>query len=323
MGVLDYGHVPQLLESTAIRYRNGAFRIQEMLSLVHVEHKSDEIEASDKRDVFTVEANERGEDGRSNFVNFHEHTVEFKCINHAEHTWVSDKVIKNRNVPEALMMRRAEDLTQRILLSREVRGCSFCSTAANFGFTSDVAGQWADFAVSNPVDDIKSALSQMLIPGNVFGIGELDYLTVLSRHPAVLDHVSGGSTSEKPAIVPPDVMAIILGVRKVVVFGAKHRTNPMSTDANAAWSPVMNNSACLLYVDGLDEPEFEPDIDISSFGWLASWDPDQQKRHVRVNTDYDKQRDGGSNFVEVEEDVAVVNAVPEAGHLFQNISTAA
>lgn len=321
MAELDRGHLPALLESVSIKYINGAFKINRIYPLVHVKKSSDKILVDDKGNIYTLHDTYRGEDGRSNYVNFGEQTLEYACKNHALHTYVSDKLLKNNDFPYNPMIRRTEGLTEKILLDREARGVEFAGDSANYVFTTDIAGKWGDPTTSNVPKDVDEAKAQMLIPPNVFAVGMLDYLKI-SQDPHFAAYVSGGATPDNPALVRPEVMAVLLGVKEVVIFEAQYRSNPNEPEASGTWTRLWNNFAGLYYVEGLGEEEYVPEIDMTTFAIMPSWDPDQQSRSTRVNTDYNTERDGGSQFIEVEEDVDIAQAIPEAGFLFQFITTA-
>lgn len=319
MSTLDRGHLRSLLQNVSLRYRNGKFRMNELLPMVHVPHITDEIEVGDKSNVYTLENTKRGELGRSNFVKFGEHTVAYKCVNDTQYTYVPDKNLKNRDVPEDLLMARTTALTEKILLAMEFRGAAAMKNTTNFGTATDIAGAWAS-ASYDFVSVIKTAQASMPVPGNVFGVGKLDYLK-MSVNTVLNGYINGGATSDKPSVIQPEIMATIMGVDKIVIFDMSYRSNPQSADGDAAWLPVWNNFAVLLYVEGVNDEEFEPSVDMSSYGFFASYDPDQQKRLTRVNTSFNEEVDGGSHYIEVEADTTPVIGIPEYGYLFQDITT--
>lgn len=321
MAELDRGHLPALLESVSIKYTNGAFKINRIFPRVQMKKASDKILVDDKSNIYTLHNTQRGQDGRSNFVNFKEHTLEYSCENHALHTYVSDKLLKNNDYPYNLMIRRTEGLTEKILLDLEAYGVEFAENPDNYVFKTDIAGKWGDPTSSNVPKDVDEAKAQMLIPPNVFACGMLDYL-LICQDPHFANFIAGGATPDNPALVKPEVMAIILGVQEVVIFEAQYRLNPQEPESSGQWVRLWNNFAALYYVEGLGEEEFEPEPDMTTFALMANWDPDQQKRSTRVNTDYNTERDGGSQFIEVEADAGIAQAIPEAGFHFANITTA-
>lgn len=320
MAELDYGHVPALLESVSLKYKNSIFRINELLPLVHVLKRSDKILVNDMSNVFTRHKTARGQDGRSNFVSFNEHTVEFSCKNHALHTYVSDKLVKNANPALQPLIRATEGLTEKILLDREIRGAEYLGDTANYNtaFKQNIAAAWGDLTASNPVEDILAAKGSMLTPPNVFAVGDQDFRSLI-QHPAFKQYISGGATADSPAVMTAEVLASILGVERVIVFASQYRTNPDEPDASATWEMIWDNFAGLYYVEGLGEDNFLPELDMTSFGFMASWDPDQKQRPTRVNVDFNMERDGGSHFLEAEEDTDITISIPEVGFLFYNL----
>lgn len=320
---LDRGHLPALLNSASLAYQNAEYRINKIMKPVFVNKKADKVLVSDVENAFTASNLARGTDGRSNRSRTKYTTAPYVCSDAAQHDYVADSDIKNADMPAFdLYQETTLTLTNKILLGREIKGATFLRNASNYsGFTEDLNGAWADVENVNIASKIKSVQKQMLMPGNVLAIGGVD-ADLLTLNAKLLARVSGGSTSENPGLIyQEETLARVLDLDAVIILNAKQRTNPDAPDASAQWSSVWSNFAVLMYVQDINAEAMKMRLRMATFGFMASYDPDGMDRLVQINTNYNKEIDGGSQFIEAQACDGFAVGLPGAGFLFTDIRT--
>lgn len=98
---------------------------------------------------------------------------------------------------------------------------------------------------------------------NRLGLGENTF-NALKHHPAILERVKFGGSAANPAMVNERVIAELLGIEKVVVFGSTYNKGEMGTeDMDFICDP---NAAILAYATNA------PAIDEPSAGYIFTWD---------------------------------------------------
>jgi hypothetical protein len=197
--------------------------------------------------------------------------------------------------------------TKLIQLDREVRVAGKVFNAANYSggnqATLSGTGQWSDFANSNPLDAILSALDLPLYRPNVAVFGQTVF-TKLRQHPKVVQAVFG--TAQTGGVVTRDQLAQVLEISRVVVGAGFVNTARKGQAVNnqRAWG----KHAAFLYVDKEAAMAQQP-----CWGFTAQWGD-------KIAGEMAEPKTGlrGSQRVRVGESVKEVVSAPALGYYFQN-----
>lgn len=198
-------------------------------------------------------------------------------------------------------------LESLIQLDREVRVANAVFSAAAFaaGQTATLSGtgQWSDYANSNPLSAILSALDVPLVRPNVAVLGQRTF-TVLRQHPKVVQAVFG--TAQGAGTVTREQLAQLLEVQKVVVGSSF--VNTARKGRNATYARTWGSHAAFLYVDPVAAATRQP-----TFGFTAQWGTKQVGA-----MDEPKMGLRGSVRIRNGESVKEIIAAPGMGYFFQN-----
>ena len=201
-------------------------------------------------------------------------------------------------------------------LAREARVASLFQTAGNFSNTlrTTLSGnsQWSDYANSDPIYAIKTAMDAMLVRPNIMTVGQA-VATVLSMHPKVVAAIYGqvgvGAASSAAGVVSMKALASLLGLKDIFVGEAWYNSAKPGQALNPA--RLWGKHATLARID--------PAVRnvrggaMPTFALTAEW----QGRRVRTWDDPNKGIDGGAN-VQVVEQVKELILWQDAGYLFTN-----
>jgi hypothetical protein len=156
-------------------------------------------------------------------------------------------------------------LTGLVQLDREIRVANTVFNAATYAAGNQVTlagtSQWSDFANSNPVDAIMSALDVPLFRPNLLTFGQATW-TKLRQHPKMVQAILG--TAQGSGAVTRQQVADFFEVKKVVV-GAGFVNNARKGQAPVN-SRVWGKHAAALYIDPVAAQVGQP-----TFGWTAMW----------------------------------------------------
>lgn len=135
--------------------------------------------------------------------------------------------------------------------------------------TTPAANEFIKFSNSNgdPIVFFDKLSTEMRRTGrrkpNRLGLGENTF-NALKHHPAILERIKFGGSSANPAMVNERVIAELLGIEKVVVFGSTYNKAGMGEeDMDFICDP---NAAILAYATN------SPAIDEPSAGYIFTWD---------------------------------------------------
>jgi hypothetical protein len=209
--------------------------------------------------------------------------------------------------PVSPLMKSTGLLSGLLQLDREVRtaGLVFNSTsypAAN-RVTLSGTGQWSDFANSNPVDAILTALDIPLFRPNVLVFGQPAW-TKVRQHPRIVGAILGNEATS--GAVTREQFAEFFEVREVLV-GAGF-VNTARKGQPATMSRVWGRHMAALYVS-----QDAADADQPTFGFTAQWG-------TRIAGEMDEPKMGlrGSKRVRVGESVKEIIAANSAAYYFEN-----
>lgn len=195
--------------------------------------------------------------------------------------------------------------TGLIRLDREVRVANRVFNAANHSnnITLSGTGQWSDFANSNPLDAILTALDIPVYRPNVAVFGQATF-TKLRQHPKIIQAVYG--TAQTGGSVTREQLAQALEIQKVIVGAAFVNT--------ARKGQAVNNQRCwgkhaaFMYIDKDAAMAKQP-----CWGFTAQWGD-----KIAGTIAEPKLGLRGSERVRVGESLKEVTSAPALSYYFQN-----
>lgn len=198
-------------------------------------------------------------------------------------------------------------VTKLIGLDREVRVAAQVFNAASYAAanlaTLSGTSQWSDYANSNPLDSILTALDVPLYRPNVAIFGQATF-TKLRQHPKIVQAVFG--TAQTGGVVTREQLAAVLEIQRVVVGAGFVNTARKGQLVNT--QRCWGKHASFIYVDREAAMAQQP-----CFGFTAQWGD-------KIAGDIPEPRMGlrGSQRVRVGESVKEVISAPALGYYFQN-----
>lgn len=196
--------------------------------------------------------------------------------------------------------------TKLVQLDREIRVAGRVFNSANYGgntVTLSGTSQWSDYANSDPLNAILTALDIPLFRPNVAVFGQSAF-TKLRMHPKVVQAVFG--TSQSAGVVSREALASLLEVQRVVVGSSFVNTARRGQAVNN--QRVWGKHAAFLFVSKEAAMAQQP-----CWGFTAQWGG-------KVSGDMPEPKMGlrGSQRVRVGESVKEVVSAPALGYYFQN-----
>lgn len=195
--------------------------------------------------------------------------------------------------------------TKLVQLDREVRVAGRVFNAANHtnNITLSGTGQWSDFANSNPLDAILTALDVPVFRPNVAVFGQATF-TKLRQHPRVVQAVFG--TAQTGGVVTRDQLAQVLEIQKIFVGAGFVNTARKGQAVNN--QRVWGKHAAFMYIDSEAAMAQQP-----CWGFTAQWG-------TKVAGEMPEPKMGirGSQRVRVAESVKEVVSAPALSYFFQN-----
>jgi hypothetical protein len=128
-------------------------------------------------------------------------------------------------IPFSLRQEAAQNVVDQIQLNREVRVSTFVNSTSSYltGYYVDKASaKWSDFANSDPIADVKDAISKMLIRPTV-AVTSRRVADILQRHPKVA--VALGGSQSSGMYYPLDQIARLMGLREIIVGDTLYQTS--------------------------------------------------------------------------------------------------
>jgi len=185
---------------------------------------------------------------------------------HALQVAVTDEERENSDSPLAPDRDGTELVTSRIMLGREILMRNLATTTANYASTNTTTlsgtTQWNDYVNSDPIANLragKSAIHSRIFMEPTVGMIPYQVMTTLEDHPDYLERIK---YSER-AIFNPELLAAILGIRKVVVPGCGF--NSANEGQPATLGYVWGKDVVLAWVPS------RPGLRLPSYGYEFTW----------------------------------------------------
>lgn len=295
------------LTAIAIGYRNKKLIADEVLPRVPVGKEEFKYWKYDLAEGFTVPDTKVGRKSRPN-------EVEFSATEQTDSTddYGLDDPIPNKdidNAPENYdpLGRSTEQLTDIILLDREVRTSSLVFNSANYGVNNKVVlsgtDQFTDQANSDPIGVIMDSLDAMIMRGNAMTIGRTAF-SALARHPDILKAVHANSGDK--GIASREAIAALFELDEIFVGEARINTakKGQAPTLQRAWGGHIS----LMYRDKLADTRHG-----TTFGFTAQFG----NRIAGAQPDSDIGLRGGQR-VRVGESVKELLTANDLGYFIEN-----
>jgi len=250
-------HVNELLTDISVGYVNLVYIAGQWFPQVLVMKRSDIVPKYGKSAWFRDEAKELGEREPPPVSGYNVEVDDtYYCREYGIGHFIGDARRANTDLPFDADRDGARWTTDKILMKEERLVVTGFWKAGVWGL--DKTGgvdftKWSSFATSTPIADMRSfgrSVRRGLggLTANTMIYGDLTW-DVLSDHPDFLDRIKYGSSSDSPAMVTPNLVAQLLGYKKVLVGVSMYTASPEGTaEASVVYTPNWDDKAWLGYV---------------------------------------------------------------------------
>lgn len=264
MALAPFTITPELT-AVAIMYRNRDLIADQVMPRVPVGAQAFEYTKYSNAANFTIPSTKVGRKSKPNQVEWTSSREAAATQDHALDVPVPGA--DEANAPNGLNLRAAgaQLATNLIELDREVRVAALVFGAANYAAGNQVTlsgtSQWSDFANSDPLGDLRGAMSGMLMRPNILVLGQT-VADVLTVHPQFVKAIQGNGTDV--GIVPLASIASLLGLQAIYV--GQGFVNTAKPGQAPTFQRVWGNHAALIYRDNLANADVG-----TTFGYTAQW----------------------------------------------------
>lgn len=306
MAIAPFPIQPELT-AIAIRYRNASLIADAVLPRVPVGKQSFKWLLHTKEEGYTVPDTRVGRKSRPTVVEFTATEQTASTEDHALDDHVPRPDIDNAPDGYDPLGRAVEGTMDLIELAREVRVGALVFSASTYPTGNKVTlsgtSQWSDFANSNPIDAILSAMDGMLMRPNVLVLGMATW-TRLRQHPKVIQAIYGPLA--QAGMATREQLAAALEIERVEV--GRGFVNTAKKGQTPTIVPVWGKHAALLHLDRMADT-----ANRVTFGFTAQFGQ-------RMAAAWEDRNIGafGGQVVRVAESVKEVVAAPDLGYYFEN-----
>jgi hypothetical protein len=304
--------VQPTLTSITIAYSNGKLIADDVMPRVPVDKQDFKYTKYTKEDTFTVPDTKVGRLSKPNQVDWSASEALASTRDYGLETGIPmADILAAQGTPVSPEQRATEQLTDLVLLDREIRVSNLVFNAASYNANNKVtlAGvtQWSDYTNSNPISAILTACDAMLVRPNVLVLSRAVW-TVISQHPKIVAAAFplGGNASVGGGYVSREALANLLELDEIIVGEGWVNTAKKGQAPNIV--RVWGKHAALIYRNALTQ-----DTKGMSFGVTAQWG----ERIAGTMTDPDMGLRGGVK-VRIGESVKEVILADDLGYFFQN-----
>lgn len=288
-------HVDRPLSNFAVEYKNDTIIAPLVAPFVPVNNKSDKYMVFTKADKFSTPNDLRGPKDKANQATWGSSTDTYACIDRALRDFLSDGIVANSDAAIKPEERTTGFLVDLLLNNWEKRVADLVTTYGNYasGYRTTLSGttQFSDYVGSDPIGVIDTAKDACFFEPNTLIMG-YDVWTKLKRHPQILDHIKGGSSSANPAIVTLQLAAEVFEVDQILV--GKRRYNSAIKGQTAVYERLWGKHVIAAFID--------PAVTLEN---LTAW---KTFRWNQVSTDVgykvrryrDEEVGGGGQWIETE-----------------------
>lgn len=236
------------LTAIAIGYRNTRLIADSVLPRTPVGKQDFKYLLYNLADGFTVPDTKVGRKGKVNEVEFSATEQTASTEDFGLEDPIPQADIDNAPVNYDPLGRGTEGITDLILLDREVRTANLVFNANTYGANNKVTlsgtSQFSDFANSDPIATIQTALDSVIMRPNVMTIGRPAF-SVLCRHPKLCKAIYGNNTDA--GIVTAAQIAQLFELEEVLIGEAF--LNTAKKGQTVSLSRVWGKHLALTYRD--------------------------------------------------------------------------
>ena len=305
-------HIKQALTNISIGYRNDETIYQDVMPIVPVTKMSDYYYIWNDETDFNQTSDIMSATGRPNRVELAFSTDLYACRPYGLMAELPVALLENADDALSPLSKALMNVKAQLDNNHEVRVAAqvFANASYATGFKTTLSGttQWSDFANSDPMGNILTALDACLQRPNVLVLGA-DTWRILRQHPKIVAAAfpSGGNSANRGLVTSAALQVLLAdeGIKKVVI--GRRRVNTANPGATPSYSRAWGKHAALLYVTDT------PSIDTPSFGYTFS--------SLQSNITRDQAVLHGSRGVEyVKEswEVDVKVTANKAGYFYEN-----
>jgi hypothetical protein len=245
-------HVDQLLTNLSHAYMNEAvnYIADKVFPVVPVRKQSARIAKYTKADWFKDDAALRAPGTESSGTGFTVDTSSiYFCDNFAVHKDIADEVRENTDSPYDPDLEATMLVTDRLLLRREIAfATDFIKTSVWGTDSNKTAAPWSDYGLGDPIGDVETAKDGIhgvtAREANTIVIGRQVW-SKLKHHPDFIERIK----YTQRGVLTTDIVSAILEIDRLLVGKAiKNTYDEGQTDATAAYSYVVGDSALVLHV---------------------------------------------------------------------------
>ena len=288
-------HVDRPLSNFAVEYKNDAIIAPQVAPFVPVNNKSDTYMVFTKADKFSIPEDIRGPKDKANQVTWGSSTDTYACIDRALRDFLSDAIVANSDAAIKPEERTTGFLVDLLLNNWEKRVADLVTTYGNYAaayrVTLSGTTQLSDYAGSDPIGVIDTAKDACFMEPNTLIMGA-DVWMKLKRHPQILDHIKGGSTSANPALVTLQLAAEVFEVDRILI--GKRRYNSAIKGAAAVYTRLWGKHIVAAYID--------PAVTLENLtAWKTfRWNQVSTDAGYKVRRYRDEEIGGGGQYIETE-----------------------
>lgn len=228
-------YVDPLLSNISIAYQNDTYLADMIFPEVQVAKVSGFYFVYDKS-KFVVANDTRTPSTRANRVDYGLTKSPYgPLVEHSLEQDIPDEIVDQAMAPLDPNIDATENVTDRILLSKEVDAFTQCSNTAVVTQNVTLSGtsQWSAYATSDPVGDVRTAVDTIKL--NVLKRPNRLVLTypvysVLRNHPEIIERIKYSQLG----VVTPELLSQIFDIEEVWIADAEQNT------ANENQTPVMS-----------------------------------------------------------------------------------
>lgn len=245
-------YADELMSNVSIAYTNESYVSDTLFPEVQVKHRTGLYFKYDKSKL-RIDEDLRAPGTRANRVQYGLSQESYgPLLDHALEQAIPDEDREESVMPLDLDTDATENLTERILLSKENNAKTILTTAGT-GYTNSSEGyvtlsgttQWSDYANSDPVGDIRTGIDtvkkNILKKPNTLVLGYEVY-SMLINHPAILERIKYSQLG----VVTVELLAKVFDIEKVVIAEAEYNT--AAEGATDSLSYLFGKNAWLMYI---------------------------------------------------------------------------
>jgi hypothetical protein len=256
-----------LLSNLSVAYKNPNYVADTIFPEVQVKTATGYYFTYDKS-KFTAANTLRAPSTRANRVNFGlTKTAYGPLVEHSLEQDLPDEVFEQQQAPFDLNVDAMEDVTERILLDKEVDAYTQLSTTPDA--TLSGTDKWSDYANSDPIGNVQTAVDTIqkaaLVHANTLLLS-YPVFAKLRNHPAIIERIK---YSER-GIVTPEIMAAVFDIGRVIIAAAEQNTAKEGQTETLDY--VWGKTAAVLFITAT------PGIRMVTYGYTFRIGPRQVER---------------------------------------------